>query len=139
MCGAISGRPDPPSSLIAAAATAPLPVHMLVRPRDCSFEYDVRDAAMVAAYMEAAAHAGLAGVVIGATCNGVLDATLVDKPYRSCTGAGHRAAHTPIPGAPPRIRYEHRPARRAGSSGSTRLRADSHRGRHTPRDRCVAG
>jgi copper homeostasis protein CutC len=78
LCAALSvGGLTPPPSLIAAAATASIPVHLLVRPREGSFEYDAREAAMLAADMAAAAQAGLAGAVIGATRDGVLDATLL--------------------------------------------------------------
>lgn len=67
LCGALSlGGLTPAPSLIAAAAAAPIPSHMLIRPREGGFRYTAREAAMVAADIDAAAQAGLAGIVIGA-------------------------------------------------------------------------
>lgn len=69
LCAALAlGGLTPAPSLIAAARTAPIPVHMLVRPREGGFHYSARETAMIAADITAAAEAGLAGVVIGATC-----------------------------------------------------------------------
>lgn len=68
LCAALAvGGLTPPDSLIAAAATAPIPVHLLARPRDGNFVYTAAEAALVAADIRAAAEAGLAGVVIGAS------------------------------------------------------------------------
>lgn len=68
LCAALAvGGLTPPASLIAAAAQAPIPVHLLVRPRDGNFTYAAAEAALVAADIRAAAEAGLAGVVIGAS------------------------------------------------------------------------
>ncbi len=68
LCAALAvGGLTPPASLIAAAATAPIPVHLLARPRDGNFTYTAAEAAMVAADIRTAADAGLAGVVIGAS------------------------------------------------------------------------
>ncbi|MET3710327.1 copper homeostasis protein [Sphingomonas trueperi] len=68
LCAALAvGGLTPPDSLIAAAATAPIPVHLLARPRDGNFVYTAAEAALVAADIRAAADAGLAGVVIGAS------------------------------------------------------------------------
>lgn len=78
LCSALSvGGLTPPPSLIAAAAASPVPVHMLVRPREGGFDYDAREAAMLAADIDAAAQAGLAGIAIGANRDGVLDTTLL--------------------------------------------------------------
>ncbi|WP_010546314.1 copper homeostasis protein CutC [Sphingomonas elodea] len=68
LCAALAvGGLTPPASLIAAAAGAPIPVHLLARPRDGTFAYSSAEAALVAADIRAAAEAGLAGVVIGAS------------------------------------------------------------------------
>lgn len=68
LCAALAvGGLTPPASLIAAAASAPIPVHLLARPRDGDFRYTAAEAALVAADIRAAAEAGLAGVVIGAS------------------------------------------------------------------------
>ncbi|PVX29450.1 copper homeostasis protein CutC [Sphingomonas pokkalii] len=69
LCAALAvGGLTPPASLIAAAAAAPVPVHLLARPRDGNFRYTDAEAALVAADIRAAGEAGLAGVVIGASC-----------------------------------------------------------------------
>lgn len=68
LCAALAvGGLTPPASLIACAAGAPIPVHLLARPRDGNFTYSPAEAALVAADIRAAADAGLAGVVIGAS------------------------------------------------------------------------
>ncbi|HXH16924.1 MAG TPA: copper homeostasis protein CutC [Sphingomonas sp.] len=81
LCAALAlGGLTPAPSLIAAARDAPLPVHMLVRPREGGFRYDARAAAMIAADITASADAGLAGVVIGASVAGHrLDAALLAR------------------------------------------------------------
>ena len=68
LCSALTiGGLTPAPSLIAAAREAPIPAHVLVRPREGGFRYDRRDMAMIAADIAAVAEAGLAGVVIGAS------------------------------------------------------------------------
>ncbi len=70
LCAARSlGGLTPAPSLIGAARAAPIPVHMLVRPREGGFHYTAREADMIAADMSAAAEARLAGVVIGASAS----------------------------------------------------------------------
>ena len=67
LCAALAlGGLTPSPALIAAARVAPIPVHMLVRPREGGFQYSARETAMIAADITAAADAGLAGIVIGA-------------------------------------------------------------------------
>ncbi|PZQ60436.1 MAG: copper homeostasis protein CutC [Sphingomonas taxi] len=75
LCAALDiGGLTPPVSLVRAAAHAPLPVHLLARPRVGGFHYDAADQALVAEDIRTAADAGLAGVVIGAsTADGRLD------------------------------------------------------------------
>ena len=89
LCSALAvGGLTPPASLIAAAAQAPIPVHLLARPRDGNFAFTAAEAALVAADIRAAAEAGLAGVVIGASrADQSLDADLLAQwiaVARSC-------------------------------------------------------
>lgn len=76
LCAALDvGGLTPPASLVRAAALAPVPVHLLARPRAGDFRYDVADRALIADDISTAAEAGLAGVVIGASdAGGRLDA-----------------------------------------------------------------
>ncbi len=68
LCSALAlGGLTPTPSLIAAARMAPIPVHMLIRPREGGFHYTAREADMIAEDMSVAAEAGLSGVVIGAS------------------------------------------------------------------------
>ncbi|WP_294197334.1 copper homeostasis protein CutC [uncultured Sphingomonas sp.] len=68
LCAALDvGGLTPPASLIRAAAQAPLPVHLLARPRAGDFVHDTAERALVAEDIRTAAEAGLAGVVIGAS------------------------------------------------------------------------
>lgn len=68
LCAALAlGGLTPPPSLIAASRDLPIPVHMLVRPREGGFRYSAREAGLIAADITAAAEAGLGGVVIGAS------------------------------------------------------------------------
>lgn len=68
LCAALAvGGLTPPGSLIRAAAAVGVPVHLLARPRAGDFVYAPADQALVADDMRAAAEAGLAGVVIGAS------------------------------------------------------------------------
>ncbi|MBW6529575.1 copper homeostasis protein CutC [Sphingomonas sp. RRHST34] len=75
LCAALDvGGLTPPPSLIRAAASAPIPVHLLVRPRAGDFVYDAGERRLVEEDIGAAADAGLAGVVIGANArDGRLD------------------------------------------------------------------
>lgn len=68
LCAALAvGGLTPPVSLIRVAAAAPLPVHLLARPREGDFSYSRVEAMLVAEDIRTAAEAGLAGVVIGAS------------------------------------------------------------------------
>lgn len=79
LCSALAlGGLTPPLSLIRYAAAAPIPAHLLARPRDGHFRYGPADAALIAEDIRLAAEAGLAGVVIGASDDaGRLDAGLL--------------------------------------------------------------
>lgn len=68
LCAALSvGGLTPPASLVRLAAEAPIPVHLLARPRDGDFCYTAAEAALIAEDISVAGQAGLAGVVIGAS------------------------------------------------------------------------
>lgn len=70
LCSALAvGGLTPAGSLIRAAAGSPLPVHLLARPRAGGFVYDAAERALIADDIRAAAEAGLAGVVIGASAS----------------------------------------------------------------------
>lgn len=92
LCAALAvGGLTPPLSLIHNAAQAPVPVHLLARPRDGDFRYGAADAALVAADITAAAQAGLAGVVIGASAaDGTLDAALLAEWVAHARAEGTR-------------------------------------------------
>ena len=79
LCTALAvGGLTPAASLIRAAASAALPVHLLSRPREGGFVYTPRESAMIADDITTAAEAGLAGVVIGAAnVDGTLDAAVL--------------------------------------------------------------
>lgn len=79
LCSALAlGGLTPPLSLIRHAAAAPIPAHLLVRPRDGNFRYDAAEAVLCAEDIRTAAEAGLAGVVIGASeQDGGIDAELL--------------------------------------------------------------
>ncbi|WP_066717349.1 copper homeostasis protein CutC [Sphingomonas pituitosa] len=90
LCAALAvGGLTPPASLIAVASQAPIPVHLLARPRDGNFTYTAAEAALVAADIHAAAEAGLAGVVIGASrADYRLDATMLSDWVAVARGTG---------------------------------------------------
>ena len=96
LCAALAvGGLTPPESLIAAAATAPIPVHLLARPRDGNFVYTAAEAALVAADIRTAAEAGLAGVVIGASrTDRQLDAEMLAAWVDVARGAGRSLSLT---------------------------------------------
>lgn len=81
LCAALSvGGLTPSESLVRLAAQAPIPTHLLARPREGDFRHDRAEAALVAADISLAAQAGLAGVVIGASeADYRLDASLLSK------------------------------------------------------------
>lgn len=78
LCAALSvGGLTPPVSLARAAADAPLPVHLLCRPREGDFVYAPVEQALLAGDIRTAAETGLAGVVIGANAGTGLDTTIL--------------------------------------------------------------
>lgn len=92
LCAALSvGGLTPPQSLVLRAAAAPIPAHLLARPRDGDFRYAAAEAALVAEDIRLAAEAGLAGVVIGASgADGRLDAGLLAAWVAHAREAGAR-------------------------------------------------
>ncbi|MFV0622630.1 copper homeostasis protein CutC [Sphingomonas sp. ac-8] len=90
LCAALSvGGLTPPAALVRLAAQAPIPVHLLARPRDGDFRYTDVEAAMIADDITLAADAGLAGVVIGASAaDRSLDAPLLARLVAHARDAG---------------------------------------------------
>lgn len=81
LCSALSvGGLTPSTALIAAAVRAPVPVHVLIRPRAGDFVYDTREADLLAAEIGSAVAAGCAGIVIGASrTDAALDSVLLER------------------------------------------------------------
>jgi copper homeostasis protein CutC len=96
LCAALAvGGLTPPRSLITRAAAAPIPAHLLARPRDGDFRYGAGEAAMVADDIRLAAEAGLAGVVIGASAADYrLDADLLATWVAHARTEGAKAGRT---------------------------------------------
>lgn len=71
LCSALSvGGLTPPPSLLAMAKRAPVPVRVMIRPRDGDFIYSEAELAQMVADIEAVRDAGLDGVVFGACLEG---------------------------------------------------------------------
>jgi copper homeostasis protein len=67
LCSALAlGGLTPSRALVRLAAAAPIPVHMLCRPREGDFHYAEPEVAQVRDDIDLAAESGLAGIVIGA-------------------------------------------------------------------------
>lgn len=81
LCSALAvGGLTPSAALISAAVRAPVPVHVLIRPRAGDFVYDAGEDELIAADVRAAVNAGAAGVVIGANRpGGVLDSAHLQR------------------------------------------------------------
>ncbi|WHU04135.1 copper homeostasis protein CutC [Sphingomonas sp. NIBR02145] len=96
LCAALAvGGLTPPLSLVTRAAAAPIPSHLLCRPRDGDFCYGPAEAAMVADDIRLAAEAGLAGVVIGASAADYrLDAELLASWVAHARAEGAKAGRT---------------------------------------------
>ncbi|TDK38921.1 copper homeostasis protein CutC [Rhizobium deserti] len=96
LCAALDlGGLTPPAGLMALAAKAPIPVYAMIRPRAGNFVYDGDNEAAMLADVDAARTAGLAGVVIGASCaDGTLDLPLLTRLSERAKDMGvtlHRA------------------------------------------------
>ncbi|CDZ25588.1 Copper homeostasis protein CutC [Neorhizobium galegae bv. officinalis] len=81
--------------MIALASKAPIPVYAIIRPRAGSFVYDADNEVAMMADIDAVRAAGLAGVVIGASCPDMtLDMPLLRRLMAHARGLGvtlHRA------------------------------------------------
>lgn len=79
LCASLpQGGITPSAALLAAAVRAPIPVHVLVRPRAGDFVYAEDEAELMGMDVRGAVEAGSAGVVIGAShADGTLDSALL--------------------------------------------------------------
>lgn len=96
LCAALSvGGLTPAPGLIAAAATRPVPVYAMIRPRAGNFVFSPAELDMMRAEIDAVRAAGLAGVVLGASLpDGRLDGKALETLTRHAQGLGltlHRA------------------------------------------------
>lgn len=92
-----TGGLSPSIGLLRAAVGAGLAVHVLLRPRLGSFEYDSGDRAVLLADAREAIRAGAAGIVVGGTRNGAVDSDLVRAALDIASGVEvtfHRAFDT---------------------------------------------
>ncbi|WFU01210.1 copper homeostasis protein CutC [Rhizobium sp. CB3171] len=68
LCSALAvGGLTPSAGLMAAAARAPIPAYAMIRPRAGSFVYSADEQDIMKSDIDAARHAGLPGVVLGAS------------------------------------------------------------------------
>lgn len=95
LCSALAlGGLTPSAALIETAAAGAVPVHVLIRPRAGDFDYDDEERAIIVRDVRWARDAGAAGVVVGATRAGRIDAELVRAVVAEAGGAEvtfHRA------------------------------------------------
>lgn len=96
LCSALcAGGLTPSPGLMAAASMPPVPVYAMIRPRAGDFVYDAAELEVMRRDIDAARAAGLAGVVLGASCvDGRLDARMLTKLAGHAAGLGltlHRA------------------------------------------------
>lgn len=90
LCSALAlGGLTPSAALVSSAVRAPIPVHILIRPRAGDFNYDASEEAVIATDLRAAVIAGAAGVVIGANRSGArLDIPLLERLVSVAREAG---------------------------------------------------
>lgn len=96
LCSALDlGGLTPLPGLISAAATAPIPIYAMIRPRAGDFIYSARELDQMRFEIDTVRDAGLAGVVFGANREtGELDRDLLEKLVQHASGLGqtlHRA------------------------------------------------
>jgi len=96
LCSALElGGLTPSPGLMRLAAQAPVPVHVLVRPRGGDFVYSPADLDAMLADIDSVRTFGLAGVVLGASKpDGTLDRDLLGRLSQAAEGLGrtlHRA------------------------------------------------
>lgn len=91
LCAALAvGGLTPAPGLMALAATSPVPVFAMVRPRDGDFVYSARDVDVMLRDIRAARDYGLAGVVFGANrADGVLDLAVMRDLMAASDGLAH--------------------------------------------------
>lgn len=94
LCAALpQGGITPSAALIAAAVAAPIPVHVLIRPRAGNFLYDDDERELMVTDIRVAAASGAAGVAIGASrADATLDVTLLTALVDVAREAGRRRA-----------------------------------------------
>ena len=96
LCSSLAlGGLTPTPGLMALAATSPIPVYAMIRPRAGDFVFSQDDVATMEADIDAARSAGLSGVVLGATHpDGRLDTAILERLVTRASGLGltlHRA------------------------------------------------
>lgn len=78
LCGALAlGGITPSVGLLETAVATGVPVHVLIRPRAGGFEYGPDERRVMLADVRSAVAAGAAGVVVGATREGLIDEQFV--------------------------------------------------------------
>ena len=92
LCSALPlGGLTPSAAMIEAAARAPVPVHVLLRPRAGDFRYDAAEEELISRDLQKAAAVGLVGVVIGASRrNGELDIPVLTRLVARAREAGEK-------------------------------------------------
>ena len=92
LCSALEiGGLSPSAGLLRAAATSPMPVVAMIRPRGGDFCFDEADTRLMLTEIDAVAAAGLQGVVLGASlADGRLDARTLEKLVQRATDRGLR-------------------------------------------------
>lgn len=96
LCSALSvGGLTPSPGLMRAAAERHVPIYAMIRPRDGDFLFETGEIDQMRGDIDAVRHAGLAGVVLGASLpGGALDEATLRHLLRQATGLGttlHRA------------------------------------------------
>ncbi|WP_413991680.1 copper homeostasis protein CutC [Labrys okinawensis] len=96
LCSALEvGGLTPTPGLMRLAATLPIPVYAMVRPRPGDFVFEEGDVGTMLADIDAIRAAGLAGVVLGASRpDGALDVAVLERLAQRAEGLGmtlHRA------------------------------------------------
>ncbi|AYG60560.1 copper homeostasis protein CutC [Rhizobium jaguaris] len=96
LCSALAvGGLTPSAGLMAMAARAPIPAYAMIRPRAGSFVYSADELAVMKSDIDAVRHAGLPGVVLGASLpDGRLDSDTLAALVAHAGGLGmtlHRA------------------------------------------------
>ena len=92
LCSALPlGGLTPSAAMIEIAARAPVPVHVLLRPRAGDFRYDAAEEELISRDLQKAAAVGLVGVVIGASRrNGELDIPVLTRLVARAREAGEK-------------------------------------------------